>query len=69
MKSKIAVLSYTCITVASLAEAWIEMIDALSRLVPGIVASLAEAWIEIDPLGSQRLAAYVASLAEAWIEI
>ena len=45
------------------------MIDALSRLVPGIVASLAEAWIEIDPLGSQRLAAYVASLAEAWIEI
>ena len=55
--------------VASLAEAWIEMLKFARVLCCSYVASLAEAWIEIrhkcrDPQNNN-----VASLAEAWIEI
>ena len=55
--------------VASLAEAWIEIL--LVRLVKAAagVASLAEAWIEIAILSPPFFLLHVASLAEAWIEI
>ena len=37
----------TCFSVASLAEAWIEIYNVVKALTDGFVASLAEAWIEM----------------------
>ena len=55
--------------VASLAEAWIEMVIKEIRIDNDQVASLAEAWIEITLTTWQEVVEKVASLAEAWIEI
>ena len=56
------------ITVASLAEAWIETFhNELERHRHG-VASLAEAWIETSGTRWKSRHNLVASLAEAWIE-
>ena len=56
-------------TVASPAEAWIEIAEKIDQIKQKSVASPAEAWIEIDGgagVGAERV---VASPAEAWIEI
>ena len=55
--------------VASLAEAWIEILKESAISLYTLVASLAEAWIEISTKRGVRLDWLVASLAEAWIEI
>ena len=55
--------------VASLAEAWIEIVSIGESFRTIFVASLAEAWIEISNLYSINALVLVASLAEAWIEI
>ena len=59
---------FQILSVASLAEAWIETTytSVFSPIV--CVASLAEAWIETSRLGSCGACVLVASLAEAWIE-
>ena len=58
------------VAVASFAEAWIEMLNAIDGKCCSCVASFAEAWIEITLAGIKRLwKAHVASFAEAWIEI
>ena len=56
-------------TVASLAEAWIETLNANALSVAHPVGYLAEAWIETFPLFREPTGTLVASLAEAWIEI
>ena len=54
--------------VASLAEAWIETLNANALSVALPVASLAEAWIEIISGDTTDLTSKVTSFAEAWIE-
>ena len=54
--------------VASLAEAWIEIILDRIDQISVVVASLAEAWIEIAPSPVPPKEEAVASFAEAWIE-
>ena len=57
-------------SVASHAEAWIEILSLILEICFALVASHAEAWIEIEVLPSIRKnGGYVASHAEAWIEI
>ena len=55
--------------VASLAEAWIEILPLFPVFARYTVASLAEAWIEMLSPFDREAARFVASLAEAWIEI
>ena len=57
------------LSVASLADAWIEIPAVVNPTRLAIVASLADAWIEIEAQGQLLNAYLVASLADAWIEI
>ena len=57
------------VSVASLAEAWIEIFWVPADGMVPMVASLAEAWIEIGRRRCIIIRTGVASLAEAWIEI
>ena len=56
-------------TVASFAEAWIEIFCIAFMIFWYSVASFAEAWIEIIEPVAQDKGLRVASFAEAWIEI
>ena len=56
-------------TVASFAEAWIEISFLTTTSRQKLVASFAEAWIEIMQNGWNYVKQQVASFAEAWIEI
>ena len=55
--------------VASLVEAWIEILTTSCATPSGTVASLVEAWIEITRTHPHRGRTHVASLVEAWIEM
>ena len=56
-------------TVASFAEAWIEIVPYLWPHLLKYVASFAEAWIEMSLVTRYAMECSVASFAEAWIEI
>jgi len=57
------------LAVASLADAWIEIMHLPLRPQHHTVASLADAWIEIANDVETHRKHKVASLADAWIEI
>ena len=56
-------------TVASLADAWIKMVDLYEFLVQNHVAPLTGAWIKTGSIIVARKRMNVASLADAWIKI
>ena len=55
--------------VASLADAWIKMVDLYEFLVQNHVAPLTGAWIKTGSIIVARKRMNVASLADAWIKI
>jgi len=69
LKSEIFTCLKHLLTVASLADAWIEMIRNRTFSKNYTVASLADAWIEISYRKGIVFVTEVASLADAWIEM
>ena len=55
--------------VASLADAWIKMVDLYEFLVQNHVAPLTGAWIKTGSIIVARKRMNVASLVDAWIKI
>ena len=69
MKFQICFLRCRLYSVASFAEAWIEIKISKNTGIAVFVASFAEAWIEMMQEMYVKTAYWVASFAEAWIEI